>query len=70
VGHTDEKGTRDYNFELSKLRAQSVANYFILKGIATNRIEVLGKGKLHPIDKSGTELAHKRNRRVEFLIYQ
>lgn len=69
IGHTDDVGTQQYNLDLSLLRAKAVGQYFIENGIAVNRIKMEGKGKSRPVDKSNTEVARKKNRRVEFIIY-
>lgn len=70
VGHTDDVGSQQYNLDLSLLRAKSVGQYFIDNGIAASRIETDGQGKISPVDKSGTDLARGKNRRVEFILYK
>ncbi|MEI6263405.1 MAG: OmpA family protein [Deltaproteobacteria bacterium] len=50
VGHTDLRGSAEYNQELSKRRAQAVATYILQhSGMASGRIEVIGKGKTAPL---------------------
>lgn len=46
--HTDSRGTLDYNYELSQKRAQSVVNYLIEKGIATDRLKAKGYAQSQP----------------------
>ncbi|MGC4022645.1 MAG: OmpA family protein [Cyclobacteriaceae bacterium] len=64
-GHTDEKGNNLYNYNLSLNRAKSVGYYLTQSGIATNRMNTIGYGKLKPLSKERTEEAHAINRRVE-----
>jgi peptidoglycan-associated lipoprotein len=46
--HTDSRGTLEYNYELSQKRAQSVVNYLIEKGIATDRLKAKGYAQSQP----------------------
>ncbi|WP_051633225.1 OmpA family protein [Thermonema rossianum] len=68
VGHTDEKGTAEYNQLLSEERARRVAMYLINKGISPERIRFKGKGASEPLNTADTPEAHEENRRVEFII--
>ncbi len=52
--------------EFSRLRAQSIANYFTSKGISAERIIVIGNGDANPIDQS--EPAAAENRRTEIFF--
>lgn len=65
TGHTDERGTEEYNLQLSVQRVQSVADYLISKGIAPLRFTLIGEGKRRPITLAKDEAAHALNRRVE-----
>ena len=67
-GHTDSRGSDEYNNRLSKDRAGSVVNYLIEKGIDTNRLTFKGYGKSQPIATNDTEEGRQENRRVEFKI--
>jgi Outer membrane protein and related peptidoglycan-associated (lipo)proteins len=67
-GHTDNVGSRIYNINLSRLRAESVANFFISNGIDPKRLKVVGYGELLPIASNDTEEGRQMNRRVEFKI--
>lgn len=67
-GHTDAKGSDNYNLRLSESRACAVADYLISKGISEKRIQSKGFGKSVPIDSNDTEEGRARNRRVEFKI--
>jgi len=56
------------NWDLSSLRAASVAKVFYTYGIAGNRISAAGKGEFYPLDNSNSEEAKARNRRIEIVI--
>ena len=63
-GHTDAKGTLNYNDTLSLKRAQAVREYLIAaKGLSPKQLQVDGKGPRKPID---TDPYSPRNRRVQF----
>ncbi len=68
AGHTDNVGKADYNKRLSQGRAQSVTNYIISKGIATDRIVAKGYGMDKPVATNKTATGKAQNRRVEFTI--
>jgi OmpA-OmpF porin, OOP family len=65
-GHTDNKGKRDYNLNLSQSRADSVKSYLVKRGVAADRLEGRGFGPDKPIDTNDTEAGRALNRRVEF----
>lgn len=67
-GHTDNIGKEDDNLNLSKLRAQVVASYFINKGIKKEIIKYVGYGSSKPLSKNYTEKEREMNRRVELII--
>jgi outer membrane protein OmpA-like peptidoglycan-associated protein len=67
-GHTDSKGSDDYNLTLSDGRAQSVMQYLLDKGIANDRMKAKGLGETAPISSNDTEEGRAKNRRVEFTI--
>lgn len=70
-GHTDSDGGYDFNMDLSKARAGSIAEYIIYFGrIATARIETFGYGSTQPIVAEKTEEDKALNRRVEFELYR
>ncbi|MBL0332443.1 MAG: OmpA family protein [Chlorobi bacterium] len=68
MGHTDNQGTDNYNFTLSKNRAEAVSNYLINKGCSPIRISAKGYGKSNPISNNETEEGKAQNRRVEFML--
>jgi outer membrane protein OmpA-like peptidoglycan-associated protein len=67
AGHTDERGTSDYNRRLSKKRVERAKNYLIRNYyIQANQINEIGYGETKPIIKNAkTESEHSVNRRVE-----
>jgi outer membrane protein OmpA-like peptidoglycan-associated protein/tetratricopeptide (TPR) repeat protein len=73
-GNTDNKGTDEYNYSLSRLRAQTIANYLFSKGISRSRVKLVFNGESKPIaanqnaDGTDNEDGRAKNRRVEFLI--
>ena len=67
-GHTDSKGSDDYNLNLSQGRSQSVVDYLISQGIESYRLSAQGYGETKPIDSNDTEEGRANNRRVEFTV--
>jgi outer membrane protein OmpA-like peptidoglycan-associated protein len=67
-GHTDNRGTAEYNQKLSEDRAKSCVDYLTSKGIAPSRLEYKGYGESQPIDMHDTEEGWANNRRTEFKI--
>lgn len=67
-GHTDERGTREYNLALSEKRAQSVRRFLMLYGARSESIGVYGFGEELPLALGNNETAWSENRRVE-LVY-
>lgn len=65
IGHADSKGSQEYNLNLSRRRAETVANYLVNKGIAPARITVEGAGSAKPIADNATEEGRSKNRRVD-----
>jgi OOP family OmpA-OmpF porin len=64
-GHTDNKGSEEYNRNLSQRRANSVRRYLINKfGISSSRITAKGYGESKPIANNNTNQGRQRNRRV------
>ncbi len=63
AGHTDERGTREYNLALGERRANSVKNYLVALGIEPNRIRTVSYGKEQPVDPRSAEDAWSKNRR-------
>lgn len=67
-GHTDSRGSEDYNQELSLRRASTVGEYLHARGIKGMRIVTLGYGELQPIASNDTPEGQQQNRRVELRL--
>jgi outer membrane protein OmpA-like peptidoglycan-associated protein len=67
-GHTDSKGSDEYNLRLSQDRAQSVVNFLVENGIDRTRLEAKGYGEAVPVATNETSEGRQRNRRTEFEI--
>ena len=65
VGHTDTKGTKEYNNKLSLKRAITIKNNLINQGINVENITLLGKGEKLLAVPTPDEVAHPANRRAE-----
>jgi outer membrane protein OmpA-like peptidoglycan-associated protein/tetratricopeptide (TPR) repeat protein len=69
--HTDNRGSDQYNMNLSNRRAKATVQYVMSKGIAKERISGQGYGESQPKVNCGTECTeeqHAQNRRSEFMI--
>lgn len=67
-GHTDNRGSRNYNRKLSTARARSVLQELKEQGIEAGRMSFKGYGESKPVESNQTEAGRARNRRVEILI--
>lgn len=67
-GHTDSKGTANYNQELSQLRAEAVRSYLISRGYPAEKIQAHGIGKDRPIADNASSEGRANNRRVEIIV--
>lgn len=67
-GHTDNKGSDDYNLELSQGRSQAVMDYIVSQGIEAYRLAAIGYGETKPIDTNDTDEGRANNRRVEVTV--
>ena len=68
-GHTDERGSREYNIALGERRAQSVQRVLELHGVGSTHITNVSYGEEKPAADGSSETAWRLNRRVE-IIYQ
>src|SRR5690349_18241116 len=68
AGHTDAKGSDDYNLTLSQGRSQSVVDYLISQGIDSSRLTAHGYGEGKPLETNDTDEGRAINRRVEFTV--
>lgn len=67
-GHTDNRGSAQYNKTLSENRAKSVKNYLIEKGCNADNLQSSGYGDTKPVADNNTEEGRSQNRRVEFKV--
>lgn len=67
-GHTDDRGQRTHNVELSQKRAEAVRSYLMNAGIEETRLDAKGFGPDKPIAPNVIETGRAKNRRVEFHI--
>lgn len=65
TGHTDERGTREYNMALGERRAKAVESFLVTTGVSSNQLEAVSYGKEMPTNAGHDENAWKENRRVE-----
>ncbi len=67
-GHTDNRGGADYNRDLSQRRAESVRQFFIIRGIKADRLVSIGYGMDRPLADNRSESGRAQNRRTEFRL--
>ncbi len=67
-GHTDSRGSDDYNLRLSQARASSVMSYLVSNGIESDRLKAVGYGENNPIADNESTQGMAKNRRIEFNI--
>jgi outer membrane protein OmpA-like peptidoglycan-associated protein len=70
AGHTDSRGSDQYNLELSDARVNTVRLFLITQGVDASRLTSRGYGESRPIDPREDEDGWARNRRVEFVILE
>ena len=68
AGHTDERGSDEYNLALGQRRAAAVKAYLVQHGIPETRIETVSYGEERPVAQGSDESAFSQNRRAEFEI--
>jgi peptidoglycan-associated lipoprotein len=67
-GHSDERGTAEYNLALGERRALAVKGYLLSLGISADRIRTVSYGKEFPFDPGHDEAAWAKNRRGHFVV--
>lgn len=68
-GHTDDRGTVEYNLLLGERRAKTVKAYLVARGIPESVLHTISYGEERPLDPGQGEAAWSRNRRAQFLVY-
>jgi len=66
-GHTDERGSREYNLALGERRALSIRQILMLQGASINQFQVTSFGEERPAEAGSDEFAYSQNRRVEIV---
>ena len=69
-GHTDSRGSTEYNLSLGERRAKSVRSYLEGLGIDGKRLTVLSYGEEKPVAQGDTESSYSKNRRANFVPLQ
>jgi peptidoglycan-associated lipoprotein len=67
-GHADERGTREYNIALGARRAQTVRDYLISRGVASNRMRTISYGKERPVALCDDISCWSQNRRAVTVL--
>lgn len=67
-GHTDSRGTIEYNLALGSRRAKSVKDYLLAQGVAPDRVSSISYGEELSVCQEETESCWARNRRVHFVV--
>jgi peptidoglycan-associated lipoprotein len=67
-GHTDERGSEEYNFALGERRAGAVRKYLYNMGVPMSQMTVISYGEARPAVSGRGETAWQLNRRAEFKV--
>jgi peptidoglycan-associated lipoprotein len=67
-GHSDERGTAEYNLALGERRAMSARTYLVSLGVSGDRLRTVSYGKEFPFDPGHDEAAWAQNRRAQFVL--
>ena len=67
-GHTDDRGTREYNLALGERRAGAARSYLVARGVASSRISTISYGKERPAVDGANEAAWAQNRRAVTVL--
>lgn len=69
-GHSDERGTNEYNLALGAKRAQAARDYLVNLGVVTERLSTISYGEEIPVCREQDESCWRQNRRARFVIIQ
>ncbi len=65
-GHTDERGSNEYNLSLAQKRAEAIKNFLMSEGVTAEAVETASFGEERPVVEGSDEDAFAKNRRGEF----
>lgn len=68
AGHTDSRGSAEYNQTLSVQRSNSVKNYLVQQRVVPNRMVAIGYGESRPVANNASDAGRAQNRRVEITL--
>lgn len=67
-GHSDERGTAEYNLALGERRALAARNYLVSLGVPADRLRTISYGKEFPFEPGHEEVSWAKNRRAHFVV--
>jgi outer membrane protein OmpA-like peptidoglycan-associated protein len=67
-GHTDARGTEQYNADLSQRRAEAVRSHLASQGVEADQITARGYGEAYPVASNQTDAGRQENRRVDIVV--
>jgi len=67
-GHTDDRGTVEYNLALGDRRATAASDFLVELGISPDRVTPISYGEERPVDPANDEAAWAKNRRAQFVL--
>jgi outer membrane protein OmpA-like peptidoglycan-associated protein len=70
VGHTCDRGSKEYNQKLSEKRSNAVVSYLLANGVSEDRIKYFAEGMFKPKVENSTEENREQNRRAEIHVYE
>ena len=68
-GHSDERGTRDYNLALGERRANAAKNFLVSLGVDASRLSTVSYGKERPVALGSDEASWAKNRRAVTVTF-
>ena len=69
-GHTDRRGTVEYNLALGNRRAESVKSFLVESGVDSSRVSTISYGKESPVSEGKNEQDHAMDRRAQAIVVE
>lgn len=69
-GHSDKRGTNEYNLALGEERAKAVAKLLVSFGASAAQLSTISYGEEIPVAQGDSEEAYKKNRRAHFVVFK